>query len=72
MADLDGMYILHTRKPRFLAKIKDDGSFEIVDMIDSFSEHYKGNADRTEGLIKRLAEWYRAYKIYEDGKNRNR
>ncbi|MDR2064844.1 MAG: hypothetical protein LBP85_03945 [Prevotellaceae bacterium] len=72
MVDLDGVYILHTRKPRFLAKVRENGRFEIVDMIDSFNEHYKGNADRIEKLMKRLAEWHRAYKIYEYEKTRNR
>ncbi|MDR2383401.1 MAG: hypothetical protein LBD76_05905 [Prevotellaceae bacterium] len=36
MADLNGVYILHTRKPRFWAKVKYDDTFVMVDIIDDF------------------------------------
>jgi hypothetical protein len=64
MADLDGVYILHTRKPRFLAKVKDNDTFEMVDIIDDFSEY---DMVRINGLLNRLADWYKAYKLYRNG-----
>ncbi|MDR1594630.1 MAG: hypothetical protein LBS43_09155 [Prevotellaceae bacterium] len=66
MADLDGVYILHTRKPRFLAKVQEDG-FELVDIIDSFTEYYNGDESKINGLLNRLADWYKAYKIHKYG-----
>ena len=64
MAEPEGMYILHTQKPRFLAKV-DRNLFEVVDDIDEMLTYYKGNADKVQGLIKRMTDWYITYKIYE-------
>ena len=66
MAEPDGLYILHTQKPRFLAKVELN-SFEIVDDIDSMSEYYKGDITKVEGLLKRLSDWYKSYKIHKNG-----
>jgi hypothetical protein len=64
MADINGVYILHTRKPRFLAKVKENDTFEMVDIIDDFSEY---DASKITGLLNRLDDWYKAYKIYRNG-----
>ena len=64
MAEPNSVYVLHTQKPRFLAKV-DKNSFEVVDDIDSMLEYYKGDISKVEGLLKRLADWHKAYKIYE-------
>jgi hypothetical protein len=64
MADFNGVYILHTRKPRFLTKVKGDDTFEFIDIIDDFSEY---KSEKINGILKRLTEWYAAYKIYKDG-----
>lgn len=66
MAEPDGVYIFHTQKPRFLAKV-DKNSFEIVDDIDNMINYYKGNTDKVQGLINRMIDWYKSYKIHENG-----
>ena len=63
MVDPNEVYVLHTRKPRFLAKVE-RGSFEIVDDMDSMLEFFGGNPDKVQGLIKRMGDWYKAYCIY--------
>jgi len=66
MAEPDGLYILHTQKPRFLTKVESN-TFEVIDDIDSMLEYYKGDSSKVEGLFKRLSDWYKSYKIYNNG-----
>jgi hypothetical protein len=62
MADPDGIYIFHSRKPRLLAKVE-NSAFEIMDDIDNASEYYHGDTDKLNRLIKRMADWYKSYRI---------
>lgn len=64
MAEPDGVYIYHARKPRFLAKVENN-SFEVVDDIDAMIDYYSGNVHKVEGLLKAMGKWYVAYKIYK-------
>jgi hypothetical protein len=64
MADPDGVYIYHTRQPRFLAKVENN-VFEVVDDIDEMTTYYNGNADKVQGLFKAMGKWYIAYKIHK-------
>lgn len=63
VAEPDTEYILHTQKPRFLAKRTPGGlsDFEIVEEYDNVLEFY-GNALKVAGVLRRLADWYIAYK----------
>lgn len=54
----DTVYIYHSRKPRFLAE-KTPAGFVVVDHIDE---------GETEGVLKRMHDWYIAYTV----NNRNR
>jgi hypothetical protein len=69
MATPDNIYIFHTQKPRFLAQIE-NSSFEIIDDIDNMIDYYKGDITKVQGLTKRMTEWYKAYKIHENGNRR--
>lgn len=68
MADLSGEYVYHTQEPRFLAKrvygnpVTD---FEIVQEIDHIGDFYKNDVTRMAGLMRRLGDWYIAYKTWE-------
>jgi hypothetical protein len=62
MADPDGVYIYHSRKPRFLAKVENN-VFEIVDDIDEMIEYYNGNTDKVQGLFRAMEKWFIAYRI---------
>lgn len=58
VAEPDGEYVLHTQKPRFLAKKLHDNlitDFEIVDQIDTIDD------SKITGIMRRLEDWYRAY-----------
>jgi hypothetical protein len=66
MADPEGVYIYHSRKPRFLAKVEGN-LFEIIDDIDNMIEYYFGNVDKINGLISRMNDWYKSYKIHKNG-----
>jgi hypothetical protein len=65
MADPDGVYICHTRKPRFLAKVENDRLFNVVDDIDQMADFYNGNTDKIQGLFRAMEKWYIAYKIHK-------
>jgi hypothetical protein len=67
MADPDGVYILHTQKPRFLAKA-DKNVIEIIDDIDDIIASFGGDVNKVEGLLKRAMEWYKSYKIFNHGR----
>ena len=69
MADPDSVYILHTQKPRFLAK-EERASIEIIDEIDDMLDYYDGNPEKVSGLLKRVNEWYKSYKIHQKNENR--
>lgn len=69
MAEPDGMYIYHTRKPRFLARAEGN-VIEIVDDVDSMIEYYGGDVSKIEGLLNRMKDWYKAYKINQNGRDR--
>jgi hypothetical protein len=64
MADPDGVYIYHTRKPRFLAKVENN-VFEVVDDIDEMTTYYDGNVEHIRGLFRAMEKWYIAYKIHK-------
>lgn len=64
MADPDGVYIYHSREPRFLAKVENN-AFEVVDDIDEMTAYYKGNVDKVQGLFLAMGKWYVAYRIYK-------
>jgi hypothetical protein len=66
MVNPNDVYIFHSQRPRFLVKVENN-SFEIVDDIDNAIEHYKGDATKLEGLIKRMADWYKSYEIHKNG-----
>jgi hypothetical protein len=67
MADPDGVYIYHTRKPRFLAKVENN-VFDVVDDIDEMTTYYNSNIDKVQGLFKVLRKWYKAYTLHEKAK----
>ncbi|MDR0412997.1 MAG: hypothetical protein LBH61_04255, partial [Dysgonamonadaceae bacterium] len=56
MADPEGIYIFHSRKPRLLAKVR-KSEFEIMDDIDNASEFYRGDPAKLNSLIGRMADW---------------
>jgi hypothetical protein len=64
MADPDGVYIYHTRKPRFLVKVENN-IFDVVDDIDEMTGYYNGNVDKVQGLFRAMEKWYVAYKIHK-------
>lgn len=66
MADPEGVYIYHSQKPRFLAKVESN-VIEIIDDIDNMTEYYSGNMDKVDGLINRVNDWYKSYKINKNG-----
>lgn len=66
LADPSGVYIYHARKPRFLAKVE-GASFEVMDDIDSMLDFYHGDVGKVHGLISRMSDWYKTYKLKRDG-----
>jgi hypothetical protein len=62
MSDPEGIYIFHSRKPRLLAKVE-NSVFEIMDDIDNASEYYHGDTVKLNSLIKRMADWYKSYRL---------
>jgi hypothetical protein len=64
MADPDGVYIYHSQKPRFPAKVE-NRAFEIVDDIDVMIDCYKGNTDKVKGLFRAMEKWYVAYRLHK-------
>jgi len=66
MVNPDDVYVFHSQKPRFLAKVE-NSTFEIVDDIDCIVDYYNGDLSKVEGLTKRMAEWYKSFKIYKYG-----
>jgi hypothetical protein len=66
MVNPDDVYIFHSQKPRFLAKVEVD-SFIIEDDIDNIFEYCNGDEKKVNGLINRMSDWYKAYKIHEQG-----
>ncbi|MDR0574717.1 MAG: hypothetical protein LBG96_11920 [Tannerella sp.] len=68
MSDPDGVYIFHSRKPRFLAKVENN-IFEVVDDIDEMTAYYKGNVDKVQGLFRTMEKWYVACRIYKKNCN---
>jgi hypothetical protein len=64
MADPDGVYIYHTRKPRFLVKVENK-TFEIVDDIDKMNAYYDYDVNKVQGLFRAMEKWYVAYKIHK-------
>lgn len=74
-AESDATYVLHTQKPRFLAKrlyYDAPGEFRIVDDIDNMNEFFKNDQSKVEGLMNRMRDWYRAYnKQASDDSRRN-
>jgi hypothetical protein len=64
MADPDSVYIYHSQKPRFLAKVENN-SFDVVDDVDAMIDYYKGDADKVQGLFRAMEKWHIAYKIHK-------
>ena len=64
MAEPDGVYIFHSQKPRFLAKVE-GGAIEVVDDIDTMTDYYKGDVHKVDGLFKAMFKWYKSYYIHE-------
>lgn len=63
-ADLEGEYVLHTHKPRFLARRTYDKPgyhFVIADMIDE-----AGDAAVTDRLLREAGQWFASYQRYLD------
>ena len=68
-AELDGEYILHTAKPRFIARRMHENpknEFKVVDDIDNMSAFFDHDAAKVAGLMYQMEEWYRAYQDYLD------
>jgi len=68
-ADIEGEYILHTQRPRFLAKrIYDDPEkdFIIVDEIDNIGSFFAQDDQKQAALMTSLDRWYNAYQDYLD------
>ena len=68
-AELDGEYILHTHKPRFIAKrVHDDpkNDFKVVDDIDNMSAFFDNDMAKMTGLMRQMEDWYRSYQDYLD------
>lgn len=59
-------YILHTQKPRILAKINGD-NINLVDQYDDVYSAYNGDATKVAGLLRRMADWYVSYKKGKNG-----
>ena len=73
LAAPDEFYIIHTRKPRFIAqRIKrgEDVNIEVVDFIDDMKHHFGGDAQKMVGLMRRMGDWYTAFCNWEK-ENRN-
>jgi hypothetical protein len=66
MVSQEDVYIFHSQKPRFLAKVENN-AIEIIDDIDNMIEFYKGNTSKIEGLMNRMADWYKSFQIYRHG-----
>ncbi len=61
--DLEGEYVLHTKAPRFLAKLVYDNpeaDFVIVDEIDPLDAGIKVT------LLAKMEKWYDDYQAYLD------
>jgi len=73
MARPGEIFILHTRAPRFLAKYTPENEisdFEIVDQYDDLEKYYKGDVMKLVGLMRRMGDWFLAYRIYTKKKKR--
>jgi hypothetical protein len=62
MVNPDDVYIFHSQRPRLLVKVENE-AFMIVDDIDNATE---GDANKLEGLISRMNDWYKSYKIHKN------
>ena len=69
MAEPEGVYIFHSQKPRFLAKVE-GGAVEVVDDIDAMPDFYCGNAEKVAGLIKRTLTGIKRMKSIAKKENR--
>lgn len=64
MAD-DSEYVYHAHRPRFIACHTPDSpisSFEIIEEIDNMDEFFNGDTMKIAGLMRRLGDWWVAYK----------
>lgn len=57
----EDLFIIHTRRPRFIARVNDP-EIEVIEWLDDPPT----DADRLAGLMSRLGDWYRAYCDWED------
>lgn len=60
-------YILHTRFPRFLAKVmpQRDGSNQII-VIEEYDAMPADNPLKVAGLMRRMGDWFVAYCQWEE------
>lgn len=64
MAEPGAEYVLHTQKPRFLAKKLVDNpvtDFDVIDDIDNIAAFYNHDLIKAAGLMRRLGDWYLSY-----------
>lgn len=64
MAEPGEEYVIHTQRPRFIAKRVYDNpatDFEIVDEIDNIVTAFAGDPQKIAGLMSRLGDWYATY-----------
>ena len=62
MDDEDGEYVLHTEKPRFLARWNDDEErFDIVAEYDNIAAHFNNDEEQITGLMEEMVNWYEDY-----------
>ena len=57
-----GLFIVHTRKPRFIAEVNEP-DIEPVLWLDDPGDM---KPERLAGLMRRMGDWYTAYTNWED------
>lgn len=69
MAEPNAEYVMHTQKPRFIAKYTPGGpmsDFEIMDEIDNIAEFMNNDPIKVAALMRRLGDWFMAYCKWEE------
>lgn len=62
-------YVVHTQKPRFIAKFISHGlpsCFEIVEEIDNIGEFFRGDVSKIATLMRQLGDWHSEYCEWEE------
>ncbi len=68
LAEQGVKYVIHTQKPRFVARYTPGAplsDFEIVDDIDGMYAFFSNDVNKVAGLMRRLGDWMYAYLKWE-------